>query len=762
MAVTWQAVSTPNTGTATITDILGLGSGRFVAIGTAGTVLTSADDGLTWTARTAAASGSWTGLAFDGTTVVAVAATGATRVMTSTDFGHTWTGHAAAAANDWSSVTYAAFLGMFIAVSQSGASQVMTSTNSGASWTSRSASSVKAWSNVAASGSLVMAMEGTTGAVMLSTDGINWSDGAAAPTSFLMPAPGGSSGFVWSTVLSRFVAGGTSGATVAKLALTTDGSAWTYQTAAPLSSYGWAVGLVDANSYGGFFAAPLIDSGLSPVPTIILESADGGTTWIADDTTISGTWLPTGWNNDSGTVVFWDNDKTNRMLVGSAAVGSLTASSPATGSTTGNTLVTITGTGLAAVAQGDVLFDGAAALSVTPAASGLSLTCLSPAHGAGTVDIVVTGIGTLSAAFTYVAVTKVTPNKGPTVGGQAVTITGSGFNAATGATFGGVAATAFVVVSNTQIACVTPAHAKGTVDVVVAGVGTLTGAYGYLVGVTPPPFSTTALKLPPVPVASPGVQPTTESTALLMVDYQKWLMTAKQAIEQLPQMQLDASQIVGTFTVAQIPTLPWSKISKVGSSLADLETRSASDLSSGTLPAGRMPALTGDVTSVVGTVATTLATVNANVGTFGTATQSARVTVNAKGLTTAVSEVLITPAATDITSPAALTKTDDTNVTATLTGSPSTSLLRAVNVALGWTGTLAPVRGGAGTDLSGVAKGGLIVGTAAGTFGLKAVGADATILTADAASAGGVKWAAAPATGPTAAQVAGYVSLRVL
>lgn len=42
--------------------------------------------------------------------------------------------------------------------------------------------------------------------------------------------------------------------------------------------------------------------------------------------------------------------------------------------------------------------------------------------------------------------------------------------------------------------------------------------------------------------------------------------------------------------------------------------------------------------------------------------------------------------------PAALTKTDDTNITLTLTGSPSTSLLQAVGIAVGWTGTLADSR----------------------------------------------------------------------
>lgn len=53
----------------------------------------------------------------------------------------------------------------------------------------------------------------------------------------------------------------------------------------------------------------------------------------------------------------------------------------------------------------------------------------------------------------------------------------------------------------------------------------------------------------------------------------------------------------------------------------------------GTLAAGRFPALTGDITTVAGALATTLATVNSNVGSF----TNASVTVNAKGLVTAAS-----------------------------------------------------------------------------------------------------------------------------
>jgi hypothetical protein len=42
----------------------------------------------------------------------------------------------------------------------------------------------------------------------------------------------------------------------------------------------------------------------------------------------------------------------------------------------------------------------------------------------------------------------------------------------------------------------------------------------------------------------------------------------------------------------------------------------------------------------------------------------------------------------------ALTKTDDTNVTITLGGTPATALLQATSVTVGWTGILASARGG--------------------------------------------------------------------
>ncbi|CAL8981878.1 hypothetical protein RHODGE_RHODGE_03971 [Rhodoplanes serenus] len=56
-----------------------------------------------------------------------------------------------------------------------------------------------------------------------------------------------------------------------------------------------------------------------------------------------------------------------------------------------------------------------------------------------------------------------------------------------------------------------------------------------------------------------------------------------------------------------------------------------------------------------------------------------------------------TIAGADITG-AAMTKVDDSNVTLTLGGTPSTALLRSTSLTLGWTGQLAGSRGGTGID----------------------------------------------------------------
>jgi hypothetical protein len=170
----------------------------------------------------------------------------------------------------------------------------------------------------------------------------------------------------------------------------------------------------------------------------------------------------------------------------------VTSVAPSSGNIAGGTLVTIAGTGFTGATA--VTFGGTA---VAPTVvNDTTITATSPSHAAGVVDVLVTGPAGTSANtaadnFTYTAgptVTAVSPPNGPTTGGTAVTIAGTGFTGATSVTFGGTAGTALIVVSSTSITVTSPAHAAGTVDVLVTtplGVSPNTVADNFLYGSGP-------------------------------------------------------------------------------------------------------------------------------------------------------------------------------------------------------------------------------------------------------------------------------------
>ncbi|WP_460112409.1 IPT/TIG domain-containing protein [Streptomyces platensis] len=162
----------------------------------------------------------------------------------------------------------------------------------------------------------------------------------------------------------------------------------------------------------------------------------------------------------------------------------LNSLTPNSGPTAGGTAVTLTGSGLASASS--VRFGAVPAASFT-VVSDTHITAVAP-PGAGTVQVTVTTQGGSSngLSYTYVAaatLTGVGPNRGPTRGGNTVTLTGTNFTSATTVTFGSTPATSFTVVSPTNITAVVPPGAAGAVAVAVTtpgGTATLQTAYFYV------------------------------------------------------------------------------------------------------------------------------------------------------------------------------------------------------------------------------------------------------------------------------------------
>jgi alpha-tubulin suppressor-like RCC1 family protein len=151
----------------------------------------------------------------------------------------------------------------------------------------------------------------------------------------------------------------------------------------------------------------------------------------------------------------------------------ITKLSPTKGPAAGGTQVTITGANMTGATK--VMFGSVSATSfkVTTVKTITSITAVSPAEVAKTVDVTVTTpIGTSAISsldhfkFGPPTVTKLTPNSGSISGGT--TVTGTGFGLGTEATlfkFGTTEATTVNCTSNTSCTVTAPSHVAGIVDV---------------------------------------------------------------------------------------------------------------------------------------------------------------------------------------------------------------------------------------------------------------------------------------------------------
>ncbi|CAL5870341.1 uncharacterized protein PFLUO_LOCUS4577 [Penicillium psychrofluorescens] len=151
---------------------------------------------------------------------------------------------------------------------------------------------------------------------------------------------------------------------------------------------------------------------------------------------------------------------------------------PTGGPVAGGNIVVITGSGFMNVIA--VTFGSTPATSFTVVSSTVVNAVVPPGpSGGGTVSVYVTGsdgtstpgLGSEYAYTTEPVTIGVSPTLGTTAGGDTITITGSGFTGTTSVDFGNTPATSFMVVSDTEIQAITPAHSTGTVLINITSPG---------------------------------------------------------------------------------------------------------------------------------------------------------------------------------------------------------------------------------------------------------------------------------------------------
>jgi hypothetical protein len=218
----------------------------------------------------------------------------------------------------------------------------------------------------------------------------------------------------------------------------------------------------------GFTGATAVDFAGTPATDVVVTSDDSLTATVPAGTGIVDVTVATA----AGTSATSPADQFSYV-----ALPTVTSVSPNDGPLAGGTVVFVTGTSLTGASV--VHFGTTAATDVT-VTSDTSLMATAPA-GTGTVDVTVTVPGGTSATssadqFTYVAaptVTGVSPSSGPSSGGTAVMITGTGFSSATEVDFGIGNSTGFTVNSDTSITATAPSSPAGAgpVDVTVIDPG---------------------------------------------------------------------------------------------------------------------------------------------------------------------------------------------------------------------------------------------------------------------------------------------------
>ncbi|MEV6566053.1 beta strand repeat-containing protein [Streptomyces kronopolitis] len=262
---------------------------------------------------------------------------------------------------------------------------------------------------------------------------------------------------------------------------TSNGVAFTYTSVAVpvLSSVS-----PNSGSAAGGTSVTLTGSGLSNASAVRFGSTAASSFTVVSDTLITAV-APAGTGTVQVTVTTPGGTSNGLPFTYTSVVAPVLSSlSPVSGPSAGGTAVTLTGSGLT---NASVVRFGSTAASSFTVVSDTVITAVAPA-GTGTVQVTVTTPGGTSngISYTYVmapGLTAVSPNQGPTSGGNTVTLTGTNLTGTTAVAFGTTPAASFTVVSPTQITAVAPPSVAGVVGITVTAPGgssTLPNSYFFV------------------------------------------------------------------------------------------------------------------------------------------------------------------------------------------------------------------------------------------------------------------------------------------
>jgi hypothetical protein len=153
---------------------------------------------------------------------------------------------------------------------------------------------------------------------------------------------------------------------------------------------------------------------------------------------------------------------------------------PAFGPEVGGTLVTVTASAFPSATSAWCRFDRGGAVVAATVASSTAVTCRTPAHAPGTVQVAVSAnnadfsesVALLFEFEPWSAVARLVPASGPTSGGTRVTVHGADLQlGAARCKFGALVATQATYVTSTMCVCASPAQAAGAVSVEISSNG---------------------------------------------------------------------------------------------------------------------------------------------------------------------------------------------------------------------------------------------------------------------------------------------------